>query len=58
MDARAQGRGIESGLDGPLAEFSALREEILARIQTQHQILSLQLTVTAAIFGDTLTSQK
>src|SRR6476660_100650 len=37
--------------EGQVAEFAALREEILERVKAQHQLLSLQLTVTAAIFG-------
>lgn len=37
--------------DGPLAEFVALRQEILQRISTQQLILSLQLTLIGAIFG-------
>ncbi|WP_320066561.1 hypothetical protein [Micromonospora sp. RTGN7] len=57
MDARAHGRNVGSEWDGPLAEFSALREEIQARVQAQNQVLSLQLTVTAAIFGFSMSRQ-
>lgn len=39
------------GFDGPLAEFSALREEIQARVKAQQQMLSLQLTLSGAVFG-------
>ncbi|MGC4807135.1 hypothetical protein [Micromonospora sp. DT233] len=39
------------GHEGPLAEFSALRQELQERIKGQQQLLSLQLTVAAAIFG-------
>ncbi|MDG9675806.1 hypothetical protein [Micromonospora sp. DH14] len=39
------------GHDGPLAEFSALRQEIQELIKAQQQLLSLQLTVSATIFG-------
>ncbi|MER5705250.1 hypothetical protein ABT023_25360 [Micromonospora sp. NPDC002296] len=39
------------GHEGPLAEFSALRQEIQERVKAQQQLLSLQLTVSAAIFG-------
>ncbi|WP_091034647.1 hypothetical protein [Glycomyces harbinensis] len=34
-----------------MAEFSALRQEILERVKAQQQLLTLQLTVTATIFG-------
>ncbi|GAA0382892.1 hypothetical protein GCM10009541_26870 [Micromonospora gifhornensis] len=37
--------------DGALAEFSALRTEIDSRSKYQQQILSLQLTLTTALFG-------
>ncbi|WP_155830418.1 hypothetical protein [Glycomyces tenuis] len=39
------------GHEGPLAEFTALRQEILERVKAQQQLLTLQLTVTATIFG-------
>jgi hypothetical protein len=39
------------GIEGPLAEFSALREEIQERVKAQQQMLSLQLTLTGAVFG-------
>src|SRR5262249_48999038 len=41
----------DRSFEGPLAEFRALRQEIEDPIKAQHQILSLQLTLTAAIFG-------
>ncbi|SCF34978.1 hypothetical protein GA0070618_5577 [Micromonospora echinospora] len=41
----------DDGHEGPLAEFSALRLEIQERVKAQQQMLSLQLTVSAAIFG-------
>lgn len=41
----------DDGHEGPLAEFSALRQEIQERVKAQQQMLSLQLTVSAAIFG-------
>ncbi len=37
--------------DGPLAEFSALRAEIQERVKAQQQMLSLQLTLSGAVFG-------
>ena len=37
--------------DGPLAEFAALRAEILQLNQQQSQILGLQLTIAGAVFG-------
>jgi hypothetical protein len=37
--------------DGPLAEFSALRAEILQYNQQHHQIFTLQLTITGAILS-------
>jgi hypothetical protein len=39
------------GFDGPLAEFSALRNEIQDRVKAQQQMLSLQLTLSGAVFG-------
>jgi hypothetical protein len=36
---------------GPLAEFNNLRQEILERIRTMNQLLSLQLTTTGTLFG-------
>jgi hypothetical protein len=36
---------------GPLAEFTALRGELLQMNQQQHQITALQLTLMGAIFG-------
>ncbi len=41
--------------DGALAEFNALRTEIDSRSKYQQQILSLQLTLTTALFGLGLT---
>jgi hypothetical protein len=40
---------------GPLAEFGAMRTEILARQLTQQNLLTLQLTISGAIFGFALT---
>jgi hypothetical protein len=37
--------------DGPLAEFAALRDEILQFNQQQNQMLALQLTIAGAVFG-------
>jgi hypothetical protein len=37
--------------DGALAEFSALRDEIQERVKAQQHMLSLQLTLAAAVFG-------
>lgn len=39
------------GYDGPLTEFSALRDEIQERVKSQQHMLSLQLTLAAAVFG-------
>lgn len=41
---------------GPLAEFVALRAEILQSIQMQWNIFALQLIVTAAVFSFSLSS--
>lgn len=38
-----------------MAEFAALREEIQDRVKAQQQMLSLQLTLTGAIFGFAVT---
>jgi hypothetical protein len=37
--------------DGPLAEFVALRAEILQLNQQQNQMIGLQLTIAGAVFG-------
>lgn len=39
------------GFDGPLAEYSALRDEIQERVKAQQQMLSLQITLSGAVFG-------
>jgi hypothetical protein len=41
--------------EGALAEFDALRQEILQRQGTQHQVLALQLTIAGAVFSFALT---
>lgn len=43
------------GFEGPLAEFAALRDEIQERVRAQQQLMSLQLTGSAAVFGFALT---
>lgn len=40
-----------AGHEGPLAEFAALRQEMDMKIQNQYQLLTLQLTLTGAIFS-------
>jgi hypothetical protein len=42
---------LSGDCDGPLLEFVALREEILDRVRGQQQLFTLQLTVSAMIFG-------
>jgi hypothetical protein len=42
--------------EGPLAEFAALRAQILQSIQMQWNIFALQLTATAALFSFALSS--
>ena len=34
---------------GPLAEFAALRQEVIQRQATQHNVLALQLTVRMSV---------
>jgi hypothetical protein len=41
----------DGGYEGPLAEFSALRDEIQERVKAQQQILTLQLTISGGVFG-------
>ncbi|MFJ6674667.1 hypothetical protein ACIQMJ_26515 [Actinosynnema sp. NPDC091369] len=43
------------GTEGPLAEYSALRDEIQDRVKAQQHLLTLQLTFTSAIFGFAIT---
>ena len=45
----------DHGFEGPLAEFTALREEIQERVKAQQQLMSLQLTGSAAVFGFAVT---
>lgn len=40
-----------SSHEGALAEFVALRNEILERVKAQHQYFVLQLTITGAVFA-------
>ncbi|MEU8001815.1 hypothetical protein AB0B66_11680 [Catellatospora sp. NPDC049111] len=40
-----------SGQDGAIAEFTALREEIIARHNNQQSLLSIQLTAAGALFS-------
>jgi hypothetical protein len=42
-------------IDGPLAEFSSLRAEIIQAMQMQWNSFALQLTATAAVFSFSLT---
>jgi hypothetical protein len=42
---------LGQGFEGPLAEFAALRDEIQERVKAQGQMLSLQLTLSGAVFG-------
>jgi hypothetical protein len=44
-------------VEGPLMEYSALRDELLQARQMQWNIFALQLTVTAALFSFSLSSQ-
>jgi hypothetical protein len=48
--------GKTNRVDGPLAEFSALRAEILQCLQMQWNSFALQLTATAVIFSFSLSS--
>ncbi|MGJ5753714.1 hypothetical protein FB563_1852 [Streptomyces puniciscabiei] len=45
----------DQGTEGPLAEFAALRQEIIQRQATQHNVLALQLTISGAVFSFALT---
>ncbi|MFK0157170.1 hypothetical protein ACIQVL_09040 [Streptomyces sp. NPDC090499] len=45
----------EHDAEGPLAEFAALRQEIIQRQATQHNVLALQLTISGAVFSFALT---
>jgi hypothetical protein len=42
---------MESSHDGALAEFTALRQEILNRSTAQQNVLALQLSTSGALFG-------
>ena len=44
------GRDIE----GPLAEYSALRQEVTSRLSFMHQIMGLQLTITGTVVAISL----
>jgi len=43
--------GNLTGHEGPLAEFMALRQEVERRATIQQQLLTLQLTISGAVFG-------
>jgi hypothetical protein len=47
---------VAEGFDGALAEFTALRQEILNRLSIQNGIIGLQLTAAGALFGFALSS--
>jgi hypothetical protein len=51
----AMGLG-DDGHAGPLAEFAALRQEIERRSQIQHNIFTLQLTISGAVFSFALSN--
>jgi hypothetical protein len=40
-----------AGFEGPLAEYTALRQEMANRAQLQQVMLTTQLTITGAVFG-------
>ena len=44
------------GSDGPLAEFSALKQEALQRQGQQHNIFVLQVTISGAVFSFSLSA--
>jgi HAD superfamily hydrolase (TIGR01509 family) len=46
------GRDIE----GPLAEYSALRQEVTSRLSFMHQIMGLQLTITGTVVAFSLSA--
>jgi hypothetical protein len=49
--------GGRTEYEGPLAEFVALRQEIERRSTIQHQLLTLQLTLSGAVFGFSLSDR-
>lgn len=40
---------MERNTEGPLAEYTALRQEVTARLGFMHQLMALQLTITGTI---------
>ncbi|MFL6124275.1 hypothetical protein [Actinophytocola sp.] len=45
------------GHEGPLAEFTALRQEIDRKMTSQQQASNLQVTISGAVFGFVITNQ-
>ena len=40
---------MDRNIEGPLAEYTALRQEVAARLGFMHQLMALQLTITGTI---------
>jgi hypothetical protein len=40
---------MDRNIEGPLAEYAALRQEVTARLGFMHQLMALQLTITGTI---------
>src|SRR6184192_4130602 len=51
-----QASDAPAGHEGPLAEFSALRQEMDRKMANQQQLSSLQVTISGAVFGFTITN--
>jgi hypothetical protein len=49
---------IGTGIEGPLAEYNTLRQEMDSRSARQHQIFTAQLTIAGAIFSFALSDPR
>ena len=47
--SRKPGPLVDRNIEGPLAEYTALRQEVTARLGFMHQLMALQLTITGTI---------
>lgn len=47
---------MDHDTEGPLAEYSALRQEVTARLSFMHQIMGLQLTITGTVVAISLSA--
>jgi hypothetical protein len=47
---------MDRNIEAPLAEYTALRQEVTARLRFMHQLMALQLTITGTIAAVTFSA--